>query len=233
MFFGGGGAFGGLFTLLILIAIANFALRAFRQAQEGGNGAIGSPTVSVSKLQVGLLAEARGLQADLNRIAQKANTGSTAGLAQVLQESTLSLLRHPEYWAYASDESKQTKLEAAEVEFNRLVLAERSKLKGESFSNVSGQLKQSENGALAVAEKGDLATQPSEYILVTLIVGAEGKLDLPKVNSADDLRKALSTLGAVSSDRLLAMELIWTPQRDGDVLTSDDLLQDYPNLKLV
>lgn len=233
-FLGGGGAFGGLFTVLIFVAIANFALRAFRKAGDGGDVEMPSSKVSVTKLQVGLLADARSLQADLNRIALKADTNTNAGLAQVLQETTLSLLRHPEYWYYAGGETKQSALNAAEAEFNRLALAERSKFKGESFSNVGGQIKQASSSALSVAEKGDLATQaPGEYIVVTLVVGSEGKLDLPKITGAEDVRKALSVLGSVSSDRLLALEVLWTPQAEGDVLTSDDILEHYPNLKLV
>ena len=75
-FLGGGGAFGGLFTVLIFVAIANFALRAFRKAGDGGDVEMPSSKVSVTKLQVGLLADARSLQADLNRIALKADTNT-------------------------------------------------------------------------------------------------------------------------------------------------------------
>ncbi|MBD2327694.1 DUF1517 domain-containing protein [Alkalinema sp. FACHB-956] len=233
-FWGGGGAFGGLFTVLIFVAIANFAFRALRNAQSGDGESLGASTVSVTKLQVGLLAQARELQSDLNRIAQRADTSSSAGLAQVLQESTLSLMRHPEYWVYAGGETKNAGLTAAEAEFNRIALAERSKFKGESLSNVSGQLKQADSSSLTVAQKGDLATQaPGEYIVVTLVVGAEGKVDLPKITSADDVRKALSALGSVSSDRLMALEVLWTPQVEGDVFTSDDMIVSYPTLKLV
>ena len=184
------------------------------------------------KLQVGLLAEAKTLQEDLTRIAQKANTASSAGLAQALQETTLSLLRHPEYWAYAGGESKQSAMLAAESEFNRMILSERSKFLGESVSNVSGQLKQG-NGMLTVNPVSELVEQSGEYIVVTLLVGAEGKVELPAINSATDLRGALSTLGAVSSDRLLTLEVLWQPGSTEGVLTSDDMVEYYPTLKLV
>jgi uncharacterized membrane protein len=232
MLFGGGGS---LFTLLIVMAIASFLFQSFRQATSGEDVGMGaaSPQVSVTKLQVGLLAEARSLQTDLDRIALKANTNNSAGLAQVLQESTLSLLRHPEYWVYAGTQSKQARMESAEIEFNRLSLSERSKVSGETLSNTSGQLKQKESSAIAVSTPGDLDVQQNEYIVVTLIVGSQGKLDLPTITSAEDVRRALSQLGAVSSDRLLALEVLWTPQANGDVLTRDDMLSDYPSLHMV
>ncbi len=235
MFFGGGGGTGGILSLLIFAALASTAVQAFQrfQGQDGGlDLGLKSSNVSVVKLQVGLLAEAKTLQEDLNRIAQKANTASSAGLAQALQETTLSLLRHPEYWAYAGGESKQSAMLAAESEFNRMILSERSKFLGESVSNVSGQLKQG-NATLTVNPAGELVEQSGEYIVVTLLVGAEGKVDLPAINNATDLRRALSTLGSVSSDRLLTLEVLWQPGSTDGVLTSDDMVEYYPTLKLV
>jgi uncharacterized membrane protein len=233
--FGFGG--GGLFTLLIFIAIASFILRSFRSVAGSdyeSYGGTASPTVSVAKLQVGLLAKARGLQADLNRIAEHADTNSSEGLAQVLQETTLALLRHPEYWVYGGSETQQARLEAAEAQFNRLALTERSKFSEETLSNVNNLLRQAE-ARQALASSGDLALpeNPAEYIVVTLLVAAQGKLELPPVNSDQDLRRAISQVGAVSSDRLLAMEVLWTPQAEGDTLSAEDVLLEYPDLKLV
>ncbi|HEY9879883.1 MAG TPA: DUF1517 domain-containing protein [Leptolyngbyaceae cyanobacterium] len=231
--FGIGGGFGGLFSILIFFAIANFLVRSFRGASSDSSELDydTNPTVSVAKLQVGLLAEARSLQEDLNRIAASADTGSSDGLAQLLQETTLSLLRHPDYWAYAATDDKQTRLLSAEQEFNRLALTERSKFTAESLSNINNQLKQAAPKA-ALPGAGDLA-QPGEYIVATIVVGVQGKLDLPAVNNEQDLRRALSQIGAVSSDRLLAVEVLWTPQQSGETLTSDELIAEYPDLKLV
>lgn len=236
-FFGIGGGFGGLFTLLIFIAIANFLVRSFRSIGEGNDYGTPyasnstNPPVSVAKLQVGLLAEARSLQDDLNRIAATADTGSSQGLAQLLQEATLSLLRHPDYWAYAASQDKQTRLLNAEAEFNRYALSARSKFSEETLTNVNSQLTQSKPKA-ALTGEGDMA-DPGEYILATLVVAAQGKLDLPTINSSDDLRRALSQVGAVSSDNLLAVEVLWTPQQAGETLTADEMIAEYPELKVV
>lgn len=233
--FGVGFGFSGLFTVLIFLAIAGFLVNTLRSAQSGDDGYNPNPTVSLAKLQVGLLSEARGLQADLNRIAEVADTGSKAGLAQVLQETTLALLRHPEYWAYAGDQTQLTSLNAAEPQFNRLALAERSKFSGETLSNVDNLLKHGASGQ-ALPATGDLATldkAPGEYIVVTLLVAAQGKLQLPPINDSQSLRQAISQLGSVSSDSLLALEVLWTPQATGDTLSSDDVLAQYPDLKLV
>jgi uncharacterized membrane protein len=235
--FGGGGS---LLSILVFIAIANFIFSKFRDAAgtEGGVSAteqdLTNPPVSVNTLQIGLLAEARALQTDLDRIALNSNTSDSAGLAEALQESTLALLRHPEYWVYANAEGQQTRLMSAESEFNRRTLSERSKFQEETLSNYSAQLKQkSATATLPAADNASalLSQGPAEYILVTLIVASQGKLDLPKVQSAQDVQKALGQIGAVGAQDLLAMRVLWTPQASGDALTSDDLLEAYPTLQ--
>lgn len=244
-FFGGFGMGGGLVTLLMVIVVANFLMQALQTTQENrAEAAATNPNVSVAKLQVGLLAEAKQLKTELNQLAIKANTSTNAGLANVLQETTLALLRHPEYWAYAGDSVEQTKLVAAENQFNRLALQERSKFTRETLSNVGGQLKQLDassipsSGAISVAQpSGALAATPAinigEYIVVTLLVAAQGNLTLPKITNTTDLRQALQQLGGVGSDRLMALEVLWTPQAEADVLTGDEMVAEYPDLKLI
>lgn len=233
-FIGIGGGFGGLFTLLIFIAIANVVVRGLRGASsdEGYATPDGSsnPSVTVTKLQVGLLAEARELQEDFNRLATTADTGTSQGLAKLLQETTLSLLRHPDYWAYAAIEGKQTRLLSAEQEFNRYTLSARSRFSEETISNVNSQITQAAPRAVL---PGDADQAPGEYILATVVVATQGKLDLPDIYSTAELRQALGQIGAVSGENLLAVEVLWTPQESGETLGSDELVAQYPELKLI
>lgn len=234
--FGFGGGFGGLFSILIFLAVANFLVQSVRRVRDGNGEALvegSTGTISVAKLQVGLLAEARELQADLNQLAQTADTSSATGLAEVLQETTLALLRHPEYWTHATATVEQTGLASAEVQFNRLALTERSKFSRETLSNVNSQIKQLAGTGAETASSLVPTTDPGEHIVVTLLVGAQGKLSLPKVTSDADLRQALQQLGGISGDRLLALEVLWTPQATGDVLSKQDLLVEYPELTLI
>jgi uncharacterized membrane protein len=244
-FFGIGGGFGGLFTILIFLAIANFLVQSFRRARTDEVDEVeysSNPPVTVTRLQVGLLANARSLQSELDRIAETADTNSPEGRAEVLQETSLALLRHPEFWVYAGGASQQARLASAEAQFNRLALAERSKFTEETLSNVNNQLKAaSPKGTLPAAEQGGqldnptrLITEgPGEYVIVTLLAATLGNIQLPTINSADDLRQALRQIGGIPSDRLLAIEVLWTPQADGDTLTSDDLLAEYADLRHV
>ena len=235
-FFGYGG--GGLFSILIFMAIASFLVRSFQNSGFGGeSGYGGSSKVSVAEVKVGLLANARELQPELNRLALTADTSTAAGRATVLQEATLALLRHPEYWVYGATNSQKASLEAAEAKFNQFSLTERSKFTEETLSNVNNVIDDDSQKTLGgTTQDGAIQLKDGdsgEYIVATVIVGATGNLDLPQINGTDDMRQALQQIGGLGSDRLLAVEILWTPQADGDTLSSDDILAYYPNLKLV
>ncbi len=208
-FFGFGGGFGGIFSILIMIAIANFLVNSFRAVAGGTETEVSTSTVSVARVQVGLLAQGRSLQADLDRMANSADTGSASGRAQVLQEATLAILRHPEYWAYGSAQAQKTGLNSAEAQFNQWTIAERSKFTEETLSNVNNQRLGTDDNVPQItgSTAGELVQtteteNPGEYIIVTLVVGAFGNLQFPKVNSSEDLRQVLSQLGSISSEQL-------------------------------
>ena len=230
--FGFGG--GGLFGFLILMAVAGVLVNAVRGAGSprlGGNGGglTYSPRadgpVTLAQVQVGLLASARDLQADLRRLAGSADTSTSGGLQRVLQETTLSLLRHPELWVYAHGEVGQVPFASAESTFNRLSMQERSKLERELTANVSGR-RYSESSSV----KSGQSDATSDYIAITILLASRRRLAIKGASSADQLRDTLQLFGAVGADDLIALEVIWQPEGAGEVLSSEDLLTAYPHL---
>ena len=232
--FGFGG--GGLFGFLVLMAVVGLLLNAFKggggqagplPAGRGSELGSGRPdgTVTISQLQVGLLASARDLQRDLRRLAGSADTGRAAGLQALLQETTLAMLRHPDLWEYANAAVGQVPFASAESTFNRLSMGERSKLQREVTSNVSGQRF---NDASVVSGESDAS---SDFIAITLLVASRNRLNIKGAGSADQLRDALQQLGAVGADDLIAIEVIWQPEGAGEVLSTEELLTAYPQLQ--
>ena len=73
----------------------------------------------------------------------------------------------------------------------------------------------------------------NEYILVTIIAACDGGLKLPAVTDSTELRTALKRIGAIRVDALQAVEVLWTPQEEGDTLSEDELLRDYPQLNVL
>ncbi len=230
MFFGRGG--GGLFTLLLLVIVAGAIMQAFRGNGDGeGITGMGSK-VSVAKIQVGLLSSARSLQQELTRLALESDTSTSEGLATVTRETAISLMRHPEYWVYVSSANENTKFALAEQKFNSLVMSERSKLNAEVLSNVGGRVLQGKTAAALPSEGSSGLEDPSEYIVVTLLLAVAGETlsKLPTLRSSADLQSALSVIGSVPTDNLLAVEVLWEPQSEEYTLTNDEVLTIYPDL---
>jgi uncharacterized membrane protein len=180
--------------------------------------------VSIAQVQLGLLASARELQADLRRLAATADTSSNQGLQRVLQETSLALLRNPDLWVYAAVEVGQVPFVSAESTFNRLSMAERSKLDRELTTNVQGQR------ADELSQKVGDSDATSDFIAITLLLASRSRLNLQGAGSGEALRNSLQVLGGVSADDLLALEVIWQPEGIGEVLSTEQLITAYPQL---
>lgn len=231
----GGGGGGGMFLVIVVLGFILLPI-AFNYLQGGtrrfdGPAAAGSQSellndiVTVSRLQVALLAGARELQRDLDHIALSADLNTSAGLTAQLRETVLALLRHPDYWTHVGAESTTVAgREKASELFERLSIQERSKFTVETLVNVGGEV---QRRALPGGPSGEVAA----HIVVTLLLGTADDRPLFKaVNSVADLRAVLQRLGSISPAYLLVYELLWTPQAPSDSLSDDELVANYPDL---
>ncbi|KAI3856787.1 hypothetical protein MKX03_022401 [Papaver bracteatum] len=179
----------------------------------------------LTALEVALLGATRSLQKDLDKIAEIADTSTTSGLSYILQESTVALIRHLAYCfsSYSSVDVKPDKVDGEKL-FNQLTIEERAKFEEETLVNVDN-----------IKKKSTPSKKPnglsSDYIVMTILVAAMGDFKLGDVNNSDDLGKALQKLGSISTSKILAVEVMWTPQEENDTLTEREMLEDYPRLK--
>ncbi|KAL6146735.1 hypothetical protein ACLB2K_057412 [Fragaria x ananassa] len=148
---------------------------------------------------VGLLGLGRELQRDLDRIANTA-------------ETTLALLRHPDYCisGYSSVSLKRS-IEDAEKGFNQLSIEERGKFDEETLVNVNSIRKRRSTSQRSNGFR-------NEYIVITILVAAEGVRKLPAINGSGDLKEALQKLASIPPRKLLAVEVLWTPQNENDTI---------------
>ena len=224
MYFGGGGIMNIIFLMMMVTFIMNALQSATARGGMGDGFTAGGDSISVVKIQVGLLGTARALQRDLERIADKADTSSPEGLHYVLEETVLALLRNPEYCVYGYATTKTCRgPEQAEETFNDFSLDERGKFEKETLVNVNARKK-------TAAVGGAPSDDTNDYILVTILAACDGGVKIPEITDSTALKTALKRLGAVRVDALQAVEVLWTPQEVGDALTSDELLRDYPRL---
>ncbi|PON87100.1 myelin-associated oligodendrocyte basic protein [Trema orientale] len=233
-FGGGGGVYvgpavgvgAGSSFFFILMGFAAFVLvSGFLSDRSEDSVLTATERTSVLKVQVGLLGMARELQRDLNRIAETADTSTPEGLSYVLTETTLALLRHPDYCisGYSSVDLKKS-MEEGEKRFNQLSIEERGKFDEETLVNVNNLKRQSTTSQRASGFS-------NEYIVITVLVAAEGVHKLPAINGGRDLKEALQKLASIPSNKILAVEVLWTPQNENDTLSERELLEDYPLLR--
>ncbi|KEH18911.1 plant/F20D21-34 protein [Medicago truncatula] len=71
----------------------------------------------------------------------------------------------------------------------------------------------------------------SGYSSITILAAAEGEHKLPSINGSGKLKEALQKLVSIPSSKLLAVEVLWTPQDENDTLLERELLEDYPLLQ--
>ncbi|KAG2446988.1 hypothetical protein HYH02_008142 [Chlamydomonas schloesseri] len=128
--------------------------------------------VALCRVQVAVLASAREeLQTKLERLADEVDTRSKKGLQTLLHEAALLLLRHREAFAYGAVQEVAAAGEAAaEVAFDRMSLAERSRFKEETLSNVQGRRRRA--GAAAHSSASERRSEEDELVVVTLLLSA-------------------------------------------------------------
>lgn len=181
--------------------------------------------VTVTKLQVALRSEARSLQSTLTDLGLNADTTTSEGLFQLLQQTATALLEHDHYWTHVSSSSDTLySREAAETRFTELSLQERSKFSLETLSNVNG----------VVSTQPLPAIDPNEtaaYVVVTLLLGTENDNPLfGDIYTKSVLRDVLQNITMMVPRYLLVCELLWSPQADRDSLTEQELDTEYADL---
>jgi uncharacterized membrane protein len=182
--------------------------------------------VTVSKLQVALRSAARSLQSELSELTLEADTETNEGLSQLLEASTLALLRNSENWTHvlASSQTVDSR-EEAETVFKRLSIEERSKFSAETLTNVDGKIRQ------RPLIEPDPDEGPAAYIVVTLLIGtADDQPLFGQINSVQALQEALKKVASMRSDYLMVFELLWSPQVETDTLTEAELATEYADL---
>ena len=229
--FGGGGIFG----FLILMSIVGVIVNSFKNSSIFSSSSdntivpksISQNDISLIQFQIGLLASAKEIQVKLRDLASTSNTSTSSGLQTVLQDTTLSLLRRPELWVYSNIETGSVPFASAESTFNRISITERSKLKAELTSNYTGQISKSKN---TESNPGD-PDPTNEFIAITILVATKKDLGLKNSASNELITEALRLLGSIPSNDLLALEVIWQPEGEGESLREEELITQYPNLK--
>jgi uncharacterized membrane protein len=233
----GGGI--GLFGTLFVVAVAGVAIlsvmRAVRRSayrsgawsdDDGYVQEVPTGRAYLYRLQLALGRSARGVQQRLADFAERGDTSTEAGLASLLQQTALELLREKDSIKYVGADGRgPMSLTNAETTMNSLALAERSRFQVERVRASEGRVSTS----AAAAEEGKEAL---ELVVITVVAATRTPLEgFRAITSPEDLDAVLHELGGVSPDGLLGLEVIWTPADANDSLTEMDVMTTYPDLR--
>ncbi len=241
----GGMGYGGGFGSILVLGVLGFAAfslvrvaRRYRNSEGGGWGwnhdqddgetRVEPGRAYVYRMQVALGRSARGIQDRLARFASEGDTSTETGLATLLQQTALELMREKDsIRAAAIDGGGPMNFTNAETKMNGLALAERSRFQVERVRGADGQVRRSE----VAAEEGKEAL---EYVVVTVVVATKTPFGNWKgINDRADLDVCLGQVGAVSAAGILGMEVVWTPADPNDSMTETDLMTTYPDLRSI
>ncbi len=180
----------------------------------------------VYRVQLGLGRSARALQQRLEQFAAEGDTASETGLAQLLNQTALELLREKESIRYGSAEGAgPLNMANGEAKLNGWALAERSRYQVERVRGAEGKVRRSE---APQASSGEVL----EYLLITVVVATRSPVPaLTKLGELSDLDVVLRELGGIPAGALLGLEVIWIPADPDDALTESEMLTSYPDLR--
>jgi uncharacterized membrane protein len=235
---GGFGLFGSLAAMLVVGLVVSSIVRAVRASRQGGGGPAtyggyddGEVTAMpgrayLYRLQLALGRSARGIQDRLADFAARGDTESEAGLASLLQQTAVELLREKDAIRYLGTDARgPLSFTNAETAMNAMALAERGRFQVERVRSAGGRVARSE----APAEEGKEAL---ELVVVTVLAATRTPLQAFGGSiTADNLPALLSELGGVSPDAILGLEVVWTPADPNDSMTETDVMTTYPDLR--
>jgi uncharacterized membrane protein len=185
-----------------------------------------------SELALGVDWRARAdLQAALAQLAASGDTGSEAGRARLLGETTLALRRAELSWLYVGYQELGWRAPSeAESTFRNAANDARARFQREMVRNADGHVT---TGPAPAA----LSARPEEgpgLIVVTVIVVARRRPQpVADPRDATSIRAALDDRGTLRADELVAFEVVWSPAAEEDRMSSAELEQHYPDLALI
>jgi uncharacterized membrane protein len=236
---GGMGMVGSLLVLGIVAIGAVMVVRSIRRAARGGAlttysgdqdeyDDVGATLdrAYVYKVQLGLGRSGRGVQKRLEEFASTGDTSTEAGLAELLRQTALELMREKDAIRYGLAEAGGPySLTNGEAKLNGAAMAERSRFQVERVRGTDGQVRRSDAAAT-------VGSEALEFLVVTVLVATrQGLAGLDKLDDRAVLDAVLGTLGGVPASALLGLEVVWTPADPDDSLTETDLMTTYPEMR--
>ena len=190
----------------------------------------GADAMHVSYVGIGVDWRARAdIQRALSELARTGNMGSAEGRCEALREVVLALRRAEMAWLYAAPStSTPYRPSDAQSEFQAKANDLRARFKSELVRGTEGGVRTTEGPEMrAKADEG------KGTVVVTVLAAARRPLGSVGAPDANAVRSALQAFSAIGPRDLVAMEVIWSPAAEQDRMSSAELEQNYPEMRLI
>ncbi len=238
---GTGGLIGGACCFLLILGIVAVAL--VMRGKKGGGAPMaagsgpsgpaiyhGKDAMHVSQLSLGIDWRARGeLQQALARLAQSGDTRSPQGLANLLRETVLALRRAELSWLYVAYKNVGPfSPQNAEQQFHQLTNNARAAFRHELVRAAGGQVQTTDAPQMQAQ-----STEGEGTVVVHLILATYRPVAALQNPDANQIRMALDNRAALTADQLGVLEVVWSPAAENDRMSTGELEQFYPDLRLI
>ncbi len=213
--------------MALLVLIVATALRRSRQSRAGSD-ATASRSVPPARCEVRRITlafdwDARALlQAQLAEIARAHDFGTAAGMKAGAAETLRALRGHLGDARYGIYERGLEPPDGAEAAFARRTIDLRARFEEEIVRGADTR----DGSAPSVR-----ADEGRGLVAVSVVVGAMVPMrPLPPVPTRDAFDRALVDVEGLTADELVAFEVVWSPAKDEDRMSSYELERVYPEL---
>ncbi|WP_407570521.1 DUF1517 domain-containing protein [Deinococcus altitudinis] len=225
---GGGFGIGSIVLVAVVIIVVVLLMR--RGMAGGAKGILGGTsggTAQALSVQV-ILTEGDEVKKALQKVAQEGDPDTNDGLARMMTEAALVLLRHPERWTYGDVQRAQGSSDSADSQVGNWATQARAAFTEQTTSNY-----QNKDAKTGFEHKGDYAFKKDTgdlYLAVTLAVAAVTLTGMPPAGTtnAAEVRAALSAISGIGPGDLIRAEVVWSPDADGEFLSEDEAIMKYP-----
>lgn len=230
-------SFGAMFWLIVIafgiVFVASIWIQHYqeRPLMMGGGDDATIDDIDVSVLRVAIDGRARKfVQSELARIAKTADTATDEGRVAMLRDVSLMLRRLRDAWIYGGAVNEAMgDLDREKSVFDHHVDDARVRFGEETITN--------EQGVKATTEASHYVPRSDEgagVILVSIILAARRELfTVTEIASGNDLRHALESAATLTTESLIAVEIVWQPSEDSDRLSTIELEAKYPRPELI
>lgn len=205
----------GLIVLALVIGVIANAL----SKKPSGSG----KTARALQVQL-MLAGGEEVKAALGRIAETGNSDSNDGLTRMLAEAALTLLRYPDRWFYGGIVEASGTVSEMDQQVGRWATEARSQFTDETTRNHQGIRT---SASLSDIDPGKL------FVVVTLAAGSSNLVSVMQGRETIDptmVREGLMALSNIQANDLVRIEVVWSPDQEGEFLSEDEAIRDYPKL---